>query len=621
MATVANAPPAPSPNGRYKDPLASTASGIDVGRLALAIRRSRRVLEFFRSSRREAVRAYVGAHWSRSGSDKIMPVNLVARFIDVTARALVSREPRAMLSTMQRKMQPAVSAMQAWMNKRVQEMHFGETLRRFVTDALYGLGIIKVGIAAPHDEAVEGYAAPAGVPFAECVDLDDFAFDPGSTSFERAGWIAHRFSVPYDAVKDLKYFKAEGRKFMKPRTAPLQFNDDGDETIKNLGRAWEADPDYDHEDMVDLWEVYLPRVKKVVTLACDDGGSPIGEKGAVLRVVDWFGPPCGPYHFLGFGLVPGNPMPKAPVSNILDLNRMINHIYRKLFAQAARQKDIYLVRGSATEDGGRTRDANDGDMISCDDPDGVQTKSHGGPNPANFQLGVHLQDVLNEVGGNLRLLGGGGPQAKTATQENLLNENAGADVSDKQDATAFATAKILRSLGWFWWNHPQEVMTSSRSLPGLPDFEITRRLYPATVANPPGGLSRKGRFEDIALRIDPYSMRYKSPQQRLQFLFSILTQTAPFMPMWERQGVQMDWQFLFKKIAEYGDEPDIIELFSIGEPPATVAGGGAGTDEDPRMPAATSRNYTRTSVGQDTAANRGHELMNELSSTLAGGEE
>ena len=48
------------------------------------------------------------------------------------------------------------------------------------------------------------------------------------------------------------------------------------------------------------------------------------EKAKPLRVVDWTGPPRGPYAVLGFNHVPSNIMPLPPVAIWQDLHDLAN---------------------------------------------------------------------------------------------------------------------------------------------------------------------------------------------------------------------------------------------------------------------------------------------------------
>lgn len=587
---------------------------IDVPRLARAMERARMVLKYFREERRMAVQSFVGKHWAEGGSEKKMPLNLLALWVQVVGRNLVAKNPRVMVTSKDPKIVPQVSAMQDWANQRVEEMHLDEELRRFVEDALYCIGIMKVGIATPADAVIGGYVSPAGVPFAESIDLDDFVFDITARKFKESAFMGHKFRIPRSEAENLGYNpKVVAR--MPEGGGNRTTNQGGDERIESLGRNYQITDDDEYDPMVELWEIYLPRIRRIVVLAADDSGVPPTDLEP-LSVREWFGPACGPYHILGFLWVPGNAMPKGPITDLVDLADLVNRLYRKLGNQADRQKEVLPVRGGAVDDGKKLIQANDGEAFSCDNADTIKPINYGGPNAVNLNFAVHTKDLFSFMGGNLDLLGGRAPQSKTASQDKLLNENASAGVSDMQETTVKATASIMSALLWFWWHHPEQVMTTTRNAgSGLEDISIQRNLYPRGAVDAYGKaqtFTRNGRYEDLMLRVDPYSMRYRSPSERLQFLSNLVQTMQPMLPLLQQQGIMFDAQFYLKKVAEYSDEPDVSQLFTIQEPPPPQ---GSPSDQQ-QMPGAGGPNggeYIRRSVGPDTQDNREAQMTNEAS--------
>lgn len=584
-----------------------------------AMRYARRRLEAFRTERTQAVREYVGRHYSDGGAELKVPINLIARYVQVISRSLVPKTPRIMLSTKNKDAQPSISAMQDWLNQRLVEMHFAQTLQRWVVDSLFCIGIMKVALGTPADAAISGYISPAGVPFAETVDVDDFVVDWGCRDFRQASFIGHRYRIPCSVAENLDYFDGKAKKWLAAAATSYnsQSNQEGDERITAISTGWTDAADRDYEDMVDLWEVYLPRQKRVVTYASDCGGVPAADCPP-LRNVEWVGPDCGPYHFLSLMPVPGNAMPKAPIQDLIDLHQSVNAGVRKLIGQMMRQKTVLPVRGGAVDDGKNLLQTSDGEMFRCENADAMKEVSFGGPSPINAQFTTYLGDVFNKMAGNLDLLSGASPQSKTATQDKILAENSGAGVADMQEHTITGISKVVDALNWYWWYHPQEVMKTTRSIPGAEDIKIERKLYPANYRHDNGmqpALRREGRYEDLMCRVDPYSLVYRTPQQRLDFLNQFVQGMLPMMPILAPQGIQFDAMAFVKMVSEYADEPDVLKLFTVAEPTPQPQGGDGG---GPKMPTQTSREYIRRSVGQDTEANRNSEFDNMMSEQSAG---
>lgn len=611
--------PGPAPRTRYgadgrRYGKKAKPGEVDYPRLFQAMTTCRRILLPYREERMNAVRQLAGAHYSEGGTDLKVPINLIYKYVQVMSRSLIPNCPRCMLSTRHKDQQPSVSGMQEWINQQLIEGRVDKKLGRWVVDAMFSLGIMKVALGTPADAALSGYTEPAGCPFMEVVDLDDFVFDAGAKTFEQASYIGHRVRVPLSVAQNLKYFDADARKVLDATAAPddYRINQEGDDRIGVVSTGWQGGEVRDYEQTIDLWEIYLPRIKRVVTFASSHGGVP-DQDALPLHETDWVGPNCGPYHFLSFVDVPGNAMPSGPITQIIDLHDFINHGTRKLVSQLQRQKEVLPVTGGQLDDAKQLVQASDGDIFGCDNAESIRPVSYGGPNQQCQAYVAYLQDVFNKQSGNLDLIGGTSAQSKTASQDKLLAAAANGTVQDMQETTTRGVASIYKAYCWYWWYHPQQVMASSRGVPGLPDVSVQRKVYPGTYQESPGEgkvMKRKGRFEDLQVRIDPYSMVYRSPQDRLAFIFQMFDKFAPLMGLLNQQGVFMDIQFLIKKIAEYGDEPDIVNLFTINDPTPPIEGP-QNTMPGPAKPAETTRNYNRTSTGQDTEANRYSQMQNE----------
>lgn len=558
----------------------------DLRRLAVAVRKSRRVATRYRDERREMVRQYVGKHWFEEGSPKDVPVNLIGLYVKIISTSLIAKNPRVLISTFDRKQKPVASAMQSWANKEIEGMRLANSLQRVVIDALFSVGICKVALSRPADSARLLWNLPAGTPFAERVDLDDFVWDVHARDWSEVSFIGHRCRVPLDAIRDSSIYHKSRKELTPDYDDP--FNEDGDERINILGRGYETASDSEEFlDFVDLWEIYIPSRRLVVTLPHQ--WLEAGDRKPLLEQ-EWLGPDCGPYHILGYGVVPGNIMPKAPIQDLLDLHLAINKIYRKLIRQSERQKQNVFVRGGATDDGDRVMQSNDGEVLRVDSPDQIRQFDNGGPNQANFLIVQHFKDLFSWLAGNLDIMGGLSPQSKTATQDKLLNENSSRGVADMQDRTVTFTSDVIESLCWYWHHDPFRVMQTTDSLPGLPEVTIQRRVHP--------GQRQQIRFADLGIKIDPYSMQHQTPQARAAALIQLTQQIVmPLAGLLQQQGISIDVNALLTKLAEYLDMPDLPEIILVQEPPQTES---AGAMEGAGKPQETTRNYVRRSLGGES---------------------
>lgn len=552
--------------------------GLSIGRLKRAINAARQSLEPYRETRREAVRQYAGNHYSRETSGKKRPVNLLAQYIQIVGQALVAKNPRFMLSTLDRAKKPMVSAMQSWMNAEVEKMYLADTLQRVVVDALFCVGITKIALVTPAMSSLYGWNREPGQVMCERVDLDDFVFDVHARDFRESAFMGHRYRVPLSVVQESKLYSAARKDLVA--TPDTHHNETGDERVHRLGLGYESGDFEEFEDMVDLWEIYLPRRGVVLTLADLEG-----DDERPLREQEWLGPACGPYEILSLGIVPGNAMSKGPIMDLIDLDEGVNETLRKLMRQAQRQKDITLVTNGADKDGNRVVQCSDGEVIGVDDARSMAQVSFGGPNPKNLQMFMVLWEKFNSMAGNLELIGGLGAQSPTARQDAMLNENSSKALSHMIAKVINHVGNVGKALGWFWYNDPFKVMKTSISPPGLPDVQMERKVYPRGYQGAPPQMTRDGYWEDLMIRVDPYSLQYQTPQARGQQLMQLFQQFQPIMPMLAQQGITVDLNFLLTKLAEYMDSPDLSELFTIQEPMAVDGGpsappaaGGMGED-------------------------------------------
>ncbi len=582
-------------------PVPIKTKDIDYPGLLQDIKTDRMSMQRFRQERYDMVQEYAGNHWSDEGATHKIPLNLLSLYVGVVGRNLIAKNPRYMLSTFSPNHKPTVAAMQAWANKEVEHMGLANTLQRVVVDALFSVGICKVALASPANSASVAWSLAAGEPFAERVDLDDFVFDVHARDFSQVGYIGHRYRVPIDVVKDSKMY-GKGRKSIEPMVEDM-YNIEGDPRIDLLGRGTYSNAGNRFEKYVDLWEIYLPRHRLIVTFVDNqmvgaEGSADMNGEVEPLRVQGWVGPDMGPYHILGFGVVPGNAMPKAPIQDLLDLHHATNNAYRKVLRMTERIKELTLVAGGAEADGNSVMNGSDGDILAVRDPSKVVPFVSGG-SAVNvvMTMAQAFKDLFSFMGGNLELMGGRGAQSKTATQDKLLNENAGASIADMQDRTVQFASKVGNALCWYWWNDPFKVQKSKHSLQGLPEFEIVRQVFPGQHPDP-NALKRDGKYEDLQIEVDPYSMQHATPQSRLQGLMTAVQQIyLPMATIAQQQGVAFDFNAFFKMIGQYMDQPDLTSIFTIQEPPAQeqIASGGGHGEAGPG-PAQTTRNYVRESM-------------------------
>jgi hypothetical protein len=130
-------------------------------------------------------------------------------------------------------------------------------------------------------------------------------------------------------------------------------------------------------------------------------------------------------------------------------------------------------------------------------------------------------------------------------------------------------------------------------MPGSPGISIARNITPQMRA--------QGDFEDLDVRVDPYSLQHTTPQSRAMALNQIIQQTIlPILPLLVRQGMMLDLSAYLRKLGEYLDMPELNEILTNREPPTqdtTISSDATGA---PGMPQKTTREYIRHNMPSQT---------------------
>lgn len=552
-----------------------------------------RLVESIRSSRMMSVkdREYrVKCIQRFQGRDS--PVNMIEQYARIVSRGLVAKEPRVLLNSFDARYRPQVFKAAKWYNEEIQRQELARVFQKVTFDAYIRLGIAQVALASPADLAMRGYAATLASPLTSYISFDDFAWDGRCNDLYQAEWTGHRYRLPLEVVRSMKSLGRDRLK-LQPATDG-RYNAEGDLRAGSLG----LEPYYiDSEDWVELWQIYLRRHNKIITLADEQlGGISLGASGDPLREQEWIGPPCGPYVYQMFNPVPDQALPNGTLSSIMLLDEAINELYRKLIRQARRQKSNTLVNTSAEKDNKTYQGAMDGDIVPVDNAQGFQQVTRGGPDKVNNAFAMELRDILNRVGGNLETMGGTSPQAGTLGQEKILNTNATASLADMQTETNRFAKQVCSNNLWYEWYHPTRSMDSTYSPRGAPHLQVPLRLAARDRHQIP--------FESLGLTIDPYSMPYRDPASVWQQLVGVLTQVfVPLRPLMQAAGVTINFERFAEMASELNSRPEFAEIIETVGPQM-----GQGADDGAEKAPATERSYNRinsseaTQPGQDAAA-------------------
>ncbi len=582
----------------------------DAEKLVRCWRDARVADAYGRDRRREIIRHYAGSHWAEQGLDVDQPLNLLSVYLGIVPRSLIAREPRFFLSTFDQSQVAACAAAEEWGNRELKRMKAAIALRRIVMDALCGVGIGRVALVRETESAARGWGPKGGEPCLTRIDREDFAYDPFAGDFSECAWLAHSYRVPLVAAREHPAFR-KGRKDLQA-TKPAVYDEYGVERVGVLSRSFYGQTEA--EDMVQLWEFYLPRQRAVLTFETSPAGVPIvSADNKPLGEQPWVGPENGPYHFLGYQWVPGNAMPKGPLMDLFDAHCAANILYRKAMGSAERTKTVGLYQNA--EDAKRVRDADDGGTAYVDNPQAVENTTFGGEHvQATYGFAQAMRELFDFTGGNLAVLGGRAQQASTAHQEAQLNTNAQGAIADLAEATTRFTDDLVRALCWYWWKHPSKVMSSPFTVAGL-GKTYTRKVYPKGAVDEQGqprGLRREADFDDLDIEVDTYSLPPETAGHKLATLRDVWkNEVLPAMPLLQQAGIMPDYHKYFQKIGRYTNDPDFEELLTVCEPPPDPQGSTGGQGQ-PLKPGSTERTVTRSPSSEKTDSGQGRSQITQM---------
>lgn len=555
-------------------------------RLHEAIEKSCLLFTDSRASRVEAVRQYVGSHYSENGSQKRVPTNFLELAVTIYSRLLAARAPRALVTTEAFELRSFAKDLEIALNQIPKEIDLSDTFKRSVLEAFFGLSVVKVGVA-PHGKEIDGI--PYAEPFVDLIQVDDYFCDMTAKNWKEIQFEGNDYWVSKDHVK--KVFGVDLDEDSETATGTT-----GTETAKSIGVS---SPDTPFKGRVQLRDVYICDEGRVVTYAV--------ASLRVLRYDDFDGPEGSPYVHLGFSQVPGNLLPLPPVMLWLDLHELGNTLFRKLANQADKKKSVAAFLGGNDESVRSLQAANDGDGITYSGAK-PETITVGGIDAPCLAFYLQIRDLFSYFSGNLDTLGGLSPQSDTLGQDKLLSEAANARVNSMSEAVVDFCQEIFRRLAWYVWTDPVRERTIRKPVKGAPGVVVVKKWTPEI---------REGDFLDFNFKIDAFSMADDSPSTKVQKFGMVFERfIMPLLPMMEAQGAQIDVQAVCAFLSKHAALPELDEFIKFVNPsqPDRVQGN-PNPEQMSAKPPVTTRRYER--VNRPGGSRSGND--NALAKILMGG--
>ena len=233
--------------------------------------------------------------------------------------------------------------------------------------------------------------------------------------------------------------------------------------------------------------------------------------------------------------------------------------------QAQNQKDIVFYRRSSADEAQESRDAPDGHAIASDDPDGIRIQSFGGQNSSNVQHIAQLQTWFNMMAANPQGVGGITLGADSATEANILQQNASTGLEDIKDLVYVFSQEEQEKRAWYMHHDPLiEVPVPYRRL--QPEQTVEGPLGPVTIQSARDETIqiiltpdlRRGDWLGFTFIVEPESMGRVTSVERLRraerFAVQIIPAAAQAAQIMRQMGVPFDVK---EYIIRMGKELDI----------------------------------------------------------------
>lgn len=547
---------------------------MDITNLHSKIEKAKKLLENSCNERTDAIRQFVGSHYGNNAASKRVPTNLLEMAITIYLRLLAAKAPKCDVSTEIPSLRPFANDLEIVVNQLPREIGLGETIEDVVREAMFSLGVVKVGIAEASDDPKRG-----DEPFVSLVQLDDYFVDMSAKSWREIQFEGNEYWMDSEAIKSFYGVDLAGEEYNGTSSSGVE-----------QAKAIELDESSESLfERVLLRDVYITRTNEMITY--------VVSSKKVLRRVKWDGPFGTPYVKLSFSGVPGNLMPLAPISVLQDLHEVANTIFRKVANQAISKKTVAAIQGGTDEDVTNFKHAEDGEAIRMSGLK-AESLSSGGVDTQLLATFIQIRDLYSIFAGNLDSIGGLSPQAETASQDKLINEAASARVRAMAEKVETFVGEIFRRLAWYVWTDPVRVRKYVKYGSRKFGISIEKEWTPET---------RDGDFLDYNFSVSALSMQDDTPSVRIQKLANIFnTFILPLQPMLEAQGIVIDVKAMLDYIARNSNMPELTDMVK------------SMTMTDERHPAATEHSKPDYVSTKSPVTHRTYERVNRPAGTRQG---
>lgn len=555
---------------------------------------SRKKLEDVRQARRRLLDRTKGSEWFPS--QERTPINQMAQQEWALVQHLAGGDPKALVLPGGQGMEAAAYEQTLAINAVAQRLNLRRKFRRLVQDALYGVGICRIGMVRGRNVPIREIAPELdeegevgiGQLEVQVISLESWVHDCQADCIEEREFCGHAYWVDKEDIQ--QYLPGV-------KTADLELeekrwiDEHGHEMAGAISRGVDGEGQKGFRDKYWLWDLWVPKENQIVT-------TPVNGTGEIAHVRPWASRPGGPYLFLYYRELPDQSIPISIQADLALVHDSLNSTFRKLIDQTREAKTVLGFKPGHEGDAENVRDASSRQIVQMRDPQSVQEFNFNGPDQSLLGMLLQTRELASIIGGNTDVLAGLGVQAPTATQEQMVTATAGGKVRLHEVDTADFYVEVFEAIRWYLYHEQMEPIPIVGQVEGT-DIRFFQTFNAAKAQAMPG------RFNSFLLKIEPYTGIYRSPQQRFESL----------LMLWERlimPGVQLgvldktpDLERLLELAAQYLDMPEVRALLRevAPEEQEMLAEGSA------RQSPTTTRNYVRRSAPGPTRSGNAMQAL------------
>ena len=451
-------------------------------------------LKRYRQRYLEAVLQYAGHRYGiGSTSRPVTPLNKTKQLVDTYLRHLVAQNPQVIVRSSNPSLQWQGDDLEIVNNKRIKSLKLNHSLNDVVFDAIFGIGISKVGLQDSDEEKeLNGKIYDPGKLFVTSISPNDFCISMNSTSVDSLDFVGDRSLLTKQEVNRQYRGQIESNNpeegEMRPEERPS--GSKNEDNKKMYDTTW-------------VWSYYLPRENLIVVIA--DG------EEEPLEVKPWYGPEGGPYRFLRLSTIAHELLPSPIGQELYELANLIGILMRKLGIRARDLKEIPLYEDGAEADATRLTKAKDNVLTRVKDLTKIGSLKLGGNVQELMSALVFCLQRYNELGGNLDALAGLGPQSETLGQDEMLTAAANAMIDKMRQSVLEFAKEVVEQIAWYTFFDPFMDFTGTREMNSVSDMPVK--------FNPE---ARQADYMSYNFEIEPFSMRPMSPEQEFGRMMTVM---------------------------------------------------------------------------------------------------